>query len=165
MAKNKHKKKHHPGNRHRNAGPRAPRAQTQDDKNRETNTQRLGYTAGGAAATSVVGGLLMKQGWAPKTVATGLTLLGAGLGWKGDSAAVRSVGVGTMSAAGAQLALMLWDDHDKKADPPATTTPATASQVSGGAKKQLSNGDGGDLPSGALESAFNRARLAMAVGG
>jgi len=161
MAKNKHKKKPH---RHRNAAPRAPRAYVPpDDKNHETNTQRLGYTAGGAAATSLVGALLTKQGWAPKTVATGLTLLGAGLGWKGDSAPVRSVGVGTMSAAGAQLALMLWDDHEKKTGPAAIT--ASTNQLPAGAKRQLANGDGEDLPSGALENAFNRARLAMAVGG
>ena len=163
MAKNKHKKKHH---RHRNAAPRAPRAPTlADEKNRETNTQRLGYTAGGAAATSLVGALLTRQGWAPKTVATGLTLLGAGLGWKGDSAPVRSVGVGTMSAAGAQLALIMWDDHEKKTSPRPAATAASAPPLASGARKQLSNGDGEDLPSGALESAFNRARLAMAVGG
>ena len=53
-----------------------------------------------------------------------------------------------MSAAGSQLALMLIDDRDK----PATTTVAT---------KKPSNTD--ELPPGALESAFERARERLAL--
>ena len=58
-----------------------------------------------------------------------------------------------MSAAGSQLALMLIDDRDRKSPAPAAPP----------AKKQ-SNSD--ELPAGALENAFERAkvRLAMASG-
>ena len=52
-----------------------------------------------------------------------------------------------MSAAGSQLALMVIDDRDNK--------------TSGPAKKKPSNAD--ELPPGALESAFERARHRLAI--
>ena len=110
----------------------------------ETPLRRLGYTAAGAAATSLVGSFLAREGWAPKTVASALGAVGAGLAWKGDGSTIRSVGAGAMSAAGSQLALMLIDDHehDKKPTDAAAKKPANA----------------GGLPPQALESAFERAR-------
>lgn len=148
MAK-KHKKRKHrnaaPAPRaSRNAAPaaRSPRANRTDD----TSLQHLGYTAAGAAGTALVGSLLAKRGWAPKTIASALTAVGAGLAWKGDGSTIRSIGAGTMSAAGSQLALMVIDDQDHHGAP---------------ATKKPANADG--LPPGALEGAFERARRRMAL--
>jgi hypothetical protein len=153
MAK-KHKK-----NKHRNAAPSMrssrnaapaprPRANRAAD---DTSLQHLGYTAAGAAGTALVGSLLARRGWAPKTIASALTAVGAGLAWKGDGSTIRSIGAGTMSAAGSQLALMVIDDQEHPHGAPATKKPA--------------NADG--LPPGALEGAFERARrrLALSAGG
>ena len=141
--KKKHKFKH------RNAAapfraPRAPRTKAEP----ESPTHRLGYTAAGAAGTALLGSFLARQGWAPKTIAGALAAVGAGLAWKGDGATIKSVGAGTMSAAGSQLALMLIDDRE----------PAPAPKV---AVKKPSNAD--ELPPGALESAFERARERLAL--
>ena len=148
MAKKKKTKKHHP---FRNAAPRAPRATTAKPEE-ETALKRLGYTAAGAATTSLAGSFLAHEGWAPKTIATALAAVGAGLAWKGDAPTIRSVGAGVMSAAGSQLALMMMDEHDKKA----TSAPAT--QVA----KKPSNAQN-VLPPGALESALSRAQARLAL--
>ena len=145
MAKKKKHKKHP----FRNAAPRAPRAAKQEE---ETPLKRLAMTAGGAAGTALAGSFLAPEGWAPKTIATALSAVGAGLAWKGDSSTIRSVGAGVMSAAGSQLALMVLDDRDKKAAP----APA-APQV---AKKPA---NAGSLPPGALESALERAQTRLAL--
>lgn len=155
MAKKKKHKFKHRNAAPRNAAParvsapRAPRAKAAE----ETATHRLGYTAAGAGSTALVGSLLARQGWAPKTIAGVLTAVGAGLAWKGDGATVRSLGAGTMSAAGSQLALLMMEDHDAKKPPSKTDS-----------GKKPSNSD--ELPPGALESAFERARhrLALATG-
>ncbi len=133
----------------RNATPRAPRTSRAAD---DTSMHQLGYTAAGAAGTALVGSFLARQGWAPKTIAGALAAVGAGLAWKGDGSTIKSVGAGTMSAAGSQLALMLIDDreHGKR---PVVVTAATT--------KKLANADG--LPPGALESAFERARERIAL--
>ena len=136
----------------RNAAPRAPsapRAQRSRGED-ETPLTRLAYTAGGAAGTALAGSFLAHEGWAPKTIATALAAVGAGLAWKGDAPGIRSVGAGVMSAAGSQLALMVMDDHDRK--PPAT-------QVA--VKKPANAADG--LPPGALESALARAQSRLAL--
>ncbi|MDQ3369646.1 MAG: hypothetical protein M3680_29810 [Myxococcota bacterium] len=113
---------------------------------------RLGYTAAGAAGTALVGSFLARQGWAPKTIAGALAAVGAGLAWKGDGSTIKSVGAGTMSAAGSQLALMLIDDRDR------VSKPATAIVATG---KKPANAD--ELPPGALENAFERARERIAL--
>lgn len=150
MSKRKSK---HPARRsgHRNAGgPPAPRAKRNEA---ETTLHRLGYTAAGAAATALAGSLLAHEGWAPKTIAGALTAVGAALAWRGDDPMVRSVGAGTMAAAGSQLALMLINDRDTK---PRAPTPQAALPP----KRQAEG-----LPPGALAAAFERARerLAMAT--
>jgi hypothetical protein len=155
MSKKNKKKKFRkpPTHGFRNAAPgvlRAPRpraARTED----ETPLKRLAYTAGGAAGTALAGSFLAHEGWAPKTIATALAAVGAGLAWKGDAATVRSVGAGVMSAAGSQLALMVMDDRDHKA----TTAVATAT-------KKPSN-SANALPAGALESALERAQARLAL--
>ena len=150
MAKKKKAKKHPP---YRNAAPRAPRAGRVED---ETPIKRLAYTAGGAAGTALAGSFLAHEGWAPKTIATALAAVGAGLAWKGDAATIRSVGAGVMSAAGSQLALMVIDDRDKKNTPGPTQPPATM------VAKKLSNAANA-LPPGALESALERAQARLAL--
>ncbi len=144
--KKKHKHRHAKA-KFRNAvlGPPRVRKKAADEK----PLRRLGYTAAGAAGTALVGSFLASQGWAPKTIAGALTAVGAGLAWRGDEATIRSLGAGTMSAAGSQLALMVIDDRGKK---PATVATPT---------KKPSNAD--ELPPGALESAFERARTRLVL--
>ena len=147
--KNRKKSQHH----YRNAAPRHPRVSRSPRAARsehETPLKRLALTAGGAAGTALAGSFLAHEGWAPKTIATALTAVGAGLAWKGDAPGVRSVGAGVMSAAGSQLALMVIDDRDKKAAAPATALkkPANAANA---------------LPAGALESALERAQAQLAL--
>ena len=136
----------------RNAAPRPPRAARQAEG---TSMHQLGYTAAGAAGTALIGSFLARQGWAPKTIAGALAAVGAGLAWKGDGSTIKSVGAGTMSAAGSQLALMLLDDQHNGAKPAAPKVASIGKPA---------NADG--LPPGALESAFERARerLALATG-
>ena len=146
--KKKHKHRH-PKAKFRNALPGVPRVRRKAAE--ETSLRRLGYTAAGAAGTALVGSFLASQGWAPKTIAGALTAVGAGLAWRGDEPTIRSLGAGTMSAAGSQLALMVIDDRGRK---PAAAPPATP-------VKKPANAD--ELPPGALESAFDRARTRLAL--
>jgi hypothetical protein len=116
-------------------------------------------TAAGAAGTSLVGSFLSHEGWAPKTIATALAAVGAGLAWKGDAPNIRSIGAGAMSAAGSQLALMLIDDRDGKKASPASSA-ATAQNQTQPAQRQAG---AGELPPGALENAFERAKARLAL--
>jgi hypothetical protein len=144
--KKKHKSKHA---RYRNAAPRdaAPRPAPRTSRG-DTSLTRLGYTAAGAAGTALIGSFLAHEGWAPKTIATALATVGAGLAWKGDSSMIQSLGAGAMSAAGSQLALMVIDDRGRKREPPSTV-------------KKPANADA--LPPGALEAALERARSRLAI--
>jgi len=135
----------------RSAAPRVPRAAKAHPD--ETPLRRLGFTAAGAAGTALVGSFLSAQGWAPKTIAGALSAVGAGLAWRGDDPTIRSIGAGTMSAAGSQLALMMIDDRGKK---PAALAPSPATPP-----KKQSNAD--ELPDGALENALERARQRLAL--
>jgi hypothetical protein len=159
MKKHTHKRPHkhapkHPKPPHRNAAPptSAPRSRRKPPTEEETPLRRLGYTAAGAAGTALVGSFLATRGWAPKTIAGALAAVGAGLAWRGDEPMVRSIGAGTMSAAGSQLALMVIDDREHKVAP--------AQKVAQAVKKPA-NAD--ELPPGALESAFERARTRLAL--
>jgi hypothetical protein len=150
-------KKKHSRPKLRNAAPpprppRAPRAPRKPEE--ETPLQRLGYTAAGAAGTALLGSFLATQGWAPKTIAGALSAVGAGLAWRGDDSMIRSLGAGTMSAAGSQLALMVIDDRDKKPDDK-PKAPA--------AKPERRQAGGEELPPGALEAALERARTRLAL--
>ena len=115
--------------------------------------KRLGYTAAGAATTSLAGSFLAHEGWAPKTIATALAAVGAGLAWKGDAPTIRSIGAGVMSAAGSQLALMMMDERDHKAS-------AATAQAAQTAKKPA---NAGELPPGSLENAFERAKTRLSI--
>jgi hypothetical protein len=143
----KKKSKRHP---FRNAAPRIARAAKAED---ESTLKRLALTAGGAAGSALTVSFLKREGWAPKTAATTLTALGAGLTWKGDSAQVRSVGAGVMAGAGSQLALMMLADQDaKKSEDEPKKTDDT---------KKPANADG--VSARALESAMERARARVAL--
>ena len=141
--KTKRYTKHH--HTFRNAAPRAPRPAAAKPEE-ETTLKRLAMTAAGAGGTALAGSFLAHEGWAPKTIATALTAVGAGLAWKGDEATVRSVGAGVMAAAGSQLALMSIQDKDKK--PAAVQTAQRPSNAAA-------------LPAGALESALERAQARL----
>ena len=140
----KHKAKKHGL---RNAAPRAIRK-----PHEETALSRLGATAMGAAGTALAGSFLAREGWAPKTIATALAAVGAGLAWKGDAPTIRSVGAGVMSAAGSQLALMVIDDHGRSSASATATTPSA---------RKPSNVD--ELPPGSLEAALERAKARLAI--
>ena len=152
MAKKKHK--HKPRPKLRNVAPpapRAPRAPRGPHPDKETAAQRLAYTAMGAAGTALAGAFLAKQNWRPKTIASVLTAVGGGLAWRGDTATIRSIGAGSMAAGGGQLALQMIDDREHAQRAPQKTPP----------EKKPANA--GELPPGAVESAFERARMHMAL--
>ena len=142
------KKKSNHKFKYRNAAPRAPR---QAQPGVETPLKRLGYTAAGAAGTALAGSFLAHEGWAPKTIATALAAVGAGLAWKGDEPTIRSVGAGVMSAAGSQLALMMMEERDRKQVVAVQAAPV----------KKPANA--GALPPGSIEHAFNQARSQLAL--
>ena len=121
----------------------------------ETPLQRLAYTAAGAGATTLVGSLLLHEGWAPKTIATAFTAAGAGLAWKAEAPSVRSIGAGAMSAAGSQLALLALEQRARRSRPDATDHSDTQTE------RRLSNAAG--VPAGALQSAFQRAQARLAL--
>ena len=153
MAKKKPKKQFRP-HPHRNAAPvRAARAPRVERAGGETSLHRLGYTAAGAAGTALVGSFLAREGWAPKTIATALAAVGAGLAWKGDESTIRSVGAGAMSAAGSQLALMIIDDRDHKGSGPVAVVQVPVKKPA----------NAGELPPGSLENAFERAKARLSI--
>ena len=111
------------------------------------NLRRLLYTAGGAAGTALVGSFLAREGWAPKTIAGLLTAAGGVASWTSDDPTVQQLGAGAMSAAGSQLALLMLDGRDESPKPANPARQANAEE----------------LPPGALEAAFERARSRLAV--
>ena len=162
MAKKKNRKHSHPKRPAiRNAAPpRAPRAPRASE---ETTLTRLAYTAGGAGAAALAVSLLQREGWAPKTIATAIGASGAALAWKAGDPAMRAVGAGAASAAGAQLALLVMEDHDAKASSTdSATAQNTATPPTTAAQQRLANAAQA-LPSGALESALARAQARLAL--
>jgi hypothetical protein len=149
---------------HRNAAPTAPRAPraARNTTPAESSLHRLGYTAAGAAGSALLGSFLKRQNWAPKTIASMLGVVGAGLAWKGEDVTIRSLGAGAMSAAGGQLAIELFADHEKAKDKESKDVSAADSAKPKKEQARLSNAEA--LPDGALQSAFERARLRYAIG-
>jgi hypothetical protein len=124
----------------------------------DTPAWRTIKTAGGAVGAALACAYIARENWIPPKVVTGLvSAVGGTLAVGGQSDTLRAVGAGVMSAAGAQLGLMLIDDHYHGS----ATHPAPAVAAVG---KKPANSD--SLPPGALESAYERARarLAMAQG-
>lgn len=152
------KKKHHKSRpKFRNAGPRAPRAPHTPEE--QLHTERLAYTALGAAGTALVGGFLAKQDWSPKMIATALTAVGGAMAAGGKTDKLQAVGAGAFGAGGGQLALLMMDDRYDKAVKEAQKL--AQEQKKGGSDKRQANTYG--LPVGALESAFERARNHLAI--
>ena len=79
-----------------------------------STVQQLAFTAAGAAGSALLGAILTRQGYEPKTVSGTIAALGAGLASVGDSDAMRALGAGAMSASGAQLVLILFSEHDDR---------------------------------------------------
>lgn len=88
----------------------APPASTE----KTSTVQQLVFTAAGAAGSALLGAMLSRQGYAPKTVSGALAALGAGLAGIGDSDALRALGAGAMSGSGAQLVLMLFSEYEDR---------------------------------------------------
>jgi hypothetical protein len=143
----------------------------------ETPLARIGYTVAGAGAAALAVTMFEHEKWEPKKVAGLLGLGGAALAWRTADKAMKSIGLGVTSAAGAQLALLVMNDHDKKlADAAASSaqsdaatvaqnsTPAQNSLPASTAQRPANAAQA--LPPGALESALARAqaRLALAEG-
>jgi hypothetical protein len=123
----------------------------------DTPAWRTIKTAGGAVGAALACAYIARENWIPPKVVTGLvSAVGGTLAVGGQSDTLRAVGAGVMSAAGAQLGLMLIDDHYHGSGG-GTHATATASAVG----KKPANAD--SLPPGALESAYERARARLAM--
>jgi len=175
MAKKIKKTKSKPGHLYRNAAaapartlPRAvvvrPRepiaADLEEDEKKKHDTPGWGAlkAVGGALATSVAGAYVAQQDWIPPKAMTGvISGLGALLALEGPDK-WKSLGLGVMSAAGGQLALMLIDEerfkHSEDKKEPVASKPTAPAP----AKRQA-----GDIPADALARAYERARLRMAL--
>ncbi len=113
-------------------------------------------TAGGALVASLACAYVARENWLPPRAVTGVvSAVGATLAVGGSKEGHRDVGLGMMSAAGSQLALLTIDNHI------ATTGDKTAEMASVGGKPRPANVD--TLPPGALEAAYRRARERLAI--
>ncbi|HEX4450518.1 MAG TPA: hypothetical protein VH143_06580 [Kofleriaceae bacterium] len=172
--KRKHASRPAPRSTYRNATPSGAGKAKQ-----ETPLARIGYTVAGAGAAALAVTMFEHEKWEPKKVAGVLGLGGAALAWRSSNEAAKAIGLGVSSAAGAQLALLVMSDHEKKlADAAASNSSAqsdaaTVAQTSTPAQNSLPASTtqrpanaGQALPPGALESALARAqaRLALAEG-
>jgi hypothetical protein len=170
--KRKHASRPAPRSTYRNATPSGAGKAKQ-----ETPLARIGYTVAGAGAAALAVTMFEHEKWEPKKVAGVLGLGGAALAWRSSNEAAKAIGLGVSSAAGAQLALLVMSDHEKKlADAAASSaqsdaatvaqnsTPAQNSLPASTAQRPANAGQA--LPPGALESALARAqaRLALAEG-
>ena len=113
------------------------------------------YTAGGAAIAAVGCALMTRENILPPTFVTGIvTAIGGTAVAIADSETYRAIGQGVMAAAGAQLGLVLLDNHYQE-----TLTKIPAVAAKGDPKKR----DAESLPPGALEAAYERARRRLAM--
>ena len=186
MAHRKQKKKVH---RHqlRNAAPmraptmRAPRPNGVAPSNQNTpvdSQKKTSWgldtlkTAGGAAGAAVTCALLARENVFPPVFITGLvTGVGATMAVFGRNDTLRQVGAGAMSAAGAQLGLMLIDNHYDDVETQKRIAAAQADKAAAErahaekAKADLAKAtrSAESLPPGALEAAYERARARLAM--
>jgi hypothetical protein len=168
MAKHPKKKAHKP-KRHlfRNAArPRPPRPSTsqgdnaaENHKKKESPGKTTIKTAGGAIGAALACAYIARENWIPPKFVTGLvSAVGGTLAVLGANDTLRAVGSGVMSAAGAQLGLMLIDDHY---DNVATHKAIATATAAGPKPAKPANAD--SLPPGALEAAYERARARLAM--
>jgi hypothetical protein len=122
-----------------------------------TAGKHLLLTAGGAIGASAIGALAARWGVAPDFLATVITVGAGGLAWKHTNRTVQTVASDAASAGGSQLMLMNFGP----ALTPKPTTVVIANQNQ--APPRLKNADLGELPSGMLHSAFERARAELSI--
>ena len=124
-------------------------------------------TAGGAAGAAVTCALAARENLMPPLFITGLvTAVGGTLAVLGRSETLRNVGAGMMSAAGAQLGLILIDNHydnleTQKRIAAAQLEKAAVDKVKAEQTKGTRSAE--SLPPGALEAAYERARARLAM--
>ena len=124
-------------------------------------------TAGGAAGAAVACALAARENLMPPVFVTGLvTAVGGTLAVLGRSETLRNVGAGMMSAAGAQLGLILIDNHYDNLDAQkriaaAQLEKAAAEKAKADQTKATRSAE--SLPPGALEAAYERARARLAM--
>jgi len=129
-------------------------------------------TAGGAIGAALTCAYIARENWIPPVFVTGLvTAVGSTLAVLGRNETLRNVGSGVMSAAGAQLGLMLIDNHydnlsRQKAIAQAQAEKAQADKLAAEkaqADKSKPARSAESLPPGALEAAYERARARLAM--
>ena len=187
MAKNKLKKKklrHQLRNAATMRAPRATGAQraitvaangivspTDIERKKSWGTETL-KTAGGAAGAALACAYIARENWIPPVFVTGLvTAVGTTMAALGKTETLRNVGAGVMSAAGAQLGLMLIDNHYNNLETQKRIAQAQAERVQlekAQAEKALADKNKAtrsteNLPAGALEAAYERARARLAM--
>lgn len=92
-----------------------------------STVQQLVFTAAGAAGSALLGAILARKGYAPKTIAGVIAAVGAAFAGISDSDALRALGAGAMSGSGAQLVLMLFAEHDDRSKVGSNTSTSVAS--------------------------------------
>lgn len=141
------------------------------EKKKTWGTETL-KTAGGAAGAALACAYIARENWIPPVFVTGLvTAVGTTMAVLGKNDTLRNVGAGVMSAAGAQLGLMLIDNHYDSLETQKRITHAQAEKAH--AEKALAEKALADknkatrsaeaLPPGALEAAYERARTRLAM--
>lgn len=183
MAHSKHKKKPHRRQLRNAATMRAPAVRaprpsgvattsTETDKRKTSWVPETLQTAGGAAGAAVTCALAARENLMPPMFITGLvTAVGGTLAVLGRSETLRNVGAGMMSAAGAQLGLILIDNHYDNLETQnritaAQALKATADRVAADkakADQAKATRSAESLPPGALEAAYERARARLAM--
>ena len=129
-------------------------------------------TAGGAAGAALACAYIARENWVPPVFVTGLvTAVGSTLATLGKNETLRQVGAGAMSAAGAQLALILIDNHydnlqRQKAIATAQAEKAQAEKAraeKAQAEKAQATRSMEGLPPGMLDRAYERARARLGL--
>jgi len=130
--------------------------QSQPAKKVDPPGMRTIKAAGGAIGAALACAYIARENWLPPKAVTGLlAAIGGTVAFVAEKDSFRSVGQGVMSAAGAQLGLMLIDSHYQTVNGGA---PAVA--IASGGKKPA---NAETLPPGALEAAYERARRRLAM--
>src|SRR5262249_1084905 len=129
-------------------------------------------TAGGAAGAALACAYIARENWIPPVFVTGLvTAVGTTMAALGKTETLRNVGPGVMAAAGAQLGLMLIDNHYNNRETQKRISQAQAERAQlekAQAEKALVDKNKAtrsteNLPPGALEAAYERARTRLAM--
>jgi hypothetical protein len=139
------------------ASTRSEAGQSQPAKKVDPPGMRTLKAAGGAIGAALACAYIARENWLPPKAVTGLlAAIGGTVAFVADKDSYRSVGQGVMSAAGAQLGLMLIDTHYQAVNGGGAPVVATAS-----VRKKPANAE--SLPPGALEAAYERARRRLAM--